>query len=682
VGAKYSLKDTRTGEIVTGVVEYNPTTKKYSLNTGTGTRGIAEGADIAKMEGNYEGLWNGMGRGFAGNLAEGAYWSMYVVGAIQLVGNLLGMEGKQVNSLSMAAAAGIMAGKGVMGALEQWTGSSTEKFFASDSSIGNFFGAQDVTNAQFYGTVAGIAVAALVLYSTYKTEDSKTVSFTCEQWQAPTGGKICEECNNQGILPCSEYQCKSLGQSCELINKGTTEEKCTWVNRKDVTPPVITLSKEVLSKNHRYSPDSRVSPPDTGTKILYEQSKDGCIKAFTPLEFGIKTDEPASCKLDYQRTDSFENMSHYFGGTSAFLYNHTQMMSLPGAENLEQENITIKNDGEYSLFVRCKDSNGNANLATFVFRFCVDKGPDTTPPLIVGTSLLNGMPITFNKSSAEFEAYLNEPANCKWSHLDKSFEEMEKTMLCSSSVFEMNAQMIYKCKTTPDGIKDEIEHNFYIKCEDQPVKPSADRNKNTESYKFVLEGTKPIAIIYAGPNGTISDATETIKVTLEAKTIGGYDEGNSSCFYSPTELDSDYVKFFNTESYLHTQDLYLPEGNYKYYIKCVDLGGNVDINHTEFRLETDTEGPLVVRAYNEESNLKIITDEPAECFYGMSDCLYALADGITMSSVDENNTEHYVSWDTEKTFYIKCQDKYENQPYPDQCNMIIRPYHQAEIEED
>lgn len=672
------------GKPYEGTIEYDKD-KGYSLKQASGQSvGIKPGDKISS--GNYEGAWNGMGAGFLGNLAEGVQWSMYVVGAIMLVGNLAGMESKQINAFSMAAAAGIMAAKGVIGAMEQWYGTGmtwgNEAFIDSQSSpfLGKMF--KGTTNAQGYGTLVGVAVAALVLYATYKTEETKVVSFTCEKWQAPTGGKRCEECNKQGILPCSEYQCKSLGQSCELINKGTTEEQCAWVNRKDVTPPVITLSKEALSKNHRYSPDTRVSPPDTGTKILYEQAKDGCVKAFTPLEFGIKTDEPASCKLDYQRTDSFENMSHYFGGTPAFLYNHTQTMSLPGAENLKQENITIKNDGEYSLFVRCQDSNGNSNLATFVFRFCVEKGPDTTPPLIVGTNLLNGMPITYNKSSAEFEAYLNEPANCKWSHLDKSYEEMEKNMTCSTSVFEMNAQMIYRCKTVLDGIKDEIENKFYIKCEDQPSKPVADRNRNTESYKFVLMGTKPLAISHVGPNGTISDATETVKMTLEVKTIGGYQEGNSSCYYSPTQSDSDYVKFFNTDSYLHTQDLYLPDGDYRYYIKCVDLGGNVDLNYTDFTLETDTEGPLVIRAYNEESNLKIITDEPAECFYGLSDCLYALKDGIKMPSVDENNTQHYVSWDPGKVFYIKCQDKYENQPYPHQCNMIVRPYEEISVDEE
>ncbi len=631
----------------------------------------------------YEGLYSGMGKGFLGNLIEGAGYALVVMGAIKMIGPMLGMEDNMANSLSAAAFGGIMAYKGVIGGVEQWvgTGWGNKALIANPENIVTKQFSK-LTNAQGAGLAAGIIVAAIILYKTYKSEDTETISFTCEQWQAPVGGNMCEQCNKQSILPCSEYQCRSLGQSCEIINKGTAEEKCAWINRNDVTPPIISLWKDSLSKNHRYTPDTSVSPPDVGTKIVYEQSKDGCIKAFTPLEFGIITDEPASCKLDYVRKDSFANMSYYLGGTPAFLYNHTQIMSLPGSSNLAAENITIQNNGEYSLFIRCLDSNGNENVATWVFRFCVEKGPDTTPPMIVATNLLNGMPVSFNQSSINFETYTNEPATCKWGHLDQSYEDMENKMTCSSSVIEMNAQMVYKCKTTLNGIKDNIDNNFYIRCEDNPSASESDRNRNTESYKFSLIGTKPLIINEVSPNETIKDSTDVVKVTLGVKTSAGYQEGNSTCYYSPTETTEDYVMFFNTNSYLHSQELYLPSGEYTYYVKCVDLGGNVDTNKTIFKVETDTFSPIIVRAYNEESNLKIITDESAMCVYGFNDCLYNIEDGLEMSSIDVNQTQHYVSWDTGKTFYIKCMDKYENQPYPNQCSMILRPQEKIEIEED
>jgi hypothetical protein len=39
-----------------------------------------------------------------------------------------------------------------------------------------------------------------------------------------------------------------------------------------------------------------------------------------------------------------------------------------------------------------------------------------------------------------------------------------------------------------------------------------------------------------------------------------------------------------------------------------------------------------------------------------------------------NTPTHYAEWKTGQPYYIKCQDKYGNQPLPDECSMTIRPY--------
>ena len=54
-----------------------------------------------------------------------------------------------------------------------------------------------------------------------------------------------------------------------------------------------------------------------------------------------------------------------------FKYNHTFSLSLPGTAILQSENISVDNGGNYSIYVRCKDANGNYNPAHFVFNFCV-----------------------------------------------------------------------------------------------------------------------------------------------------------------------------------------------------------------------------------------------------------------------------------------------------------------------
>lgn len=528
-----------------------------------------------------------------------------------------------------------------------------------------------------------LAVAAIIFFATFKQTKYKQVLFTCYPWDAPTGGKDCEKCNTntaEGGVPCTEYQCKSLGQACELVNKGTTEELCLWKNRADVKPPVIQPWEKAISLGYKYIPDNTISPPDRGVKIVPQNNNTGCVAPFSNISFGVTLDEPARCKLNPVNSDSFEDMEDiYFGGSSTSKYNHSQMMRLPSPEALASENITLINGGRFTMYVRCEDANGNQNTANFVFNFCVDDGPDTTPPLIVSTSILNGMPIAYNQTSVGLQVYVNEPSECKWSRVDQNYADMENQMTCSSGVFQMNAQGLYQCSTTLTGLRDRVDNDFYFRCKDQPhfigTANESKRNTNTQSYKFTLKGTEPLVINEIKPNGTtIKDSTDVIRVKLEAKTSAGYKEGRAICSFSNTGEENSYVEFFNTDSYEHSQDLFLSAGNYNYNIRCVDLGGNTDSRTISFKVETDTLAPTVVRVFRQENSLKVITNEEgSQCVYGNFGCDYLFSDGTNMSK-SVNGTEHSTAWDSNKIFYIKCADQFGNQPFPNQCNIVAKPF--------
>jgi hypothetical protein len=36
--------------------------------------------------------------------------------------------------------------------------------------------------------------------------------------------------------------------------------------------------------------------------------------------------------------------------------------------------------------------------------------------------------------------------------------------------------------------------------------------------------------------------------------------------------------------------------------------------------------------------------------------------------------EYYTEWNINSDFYIKCEDDYGNQPLPNQCSIIARPF--------
>ena len=641
----------------------NPETSQYltgALPDNIALTPVKTAAKEAAKKGWFEALM--IESPFLGHLLEGAGWAIVVAGGIQMLGPMFGLQDEQVDALTKSAVAGIIVGKALYGAAE-----STKVAGSFFPEATTFF--SETSFGLTHATWIGIAVGVAVFLMTYKKEKEKVVQFTCQPWQAPTGGQSCEECNDKD-LPCSEYQCKSLGQACELINPGTGEEKCVWVNRQDVNPPTIEPLLSALLDNYRYSPDNTINPPDRGVIINYLESRDNCIPAFTPLRFGVDLNEPAKCKIDILRKNNFENMS-VFMSSGLLKYNHTYSLSLPGSEALEAENITIQNDGNYELYVRCEDANGNSNVATFAFKYCVDDGPDTTPPLIVTTNILNNMPIAFNQSSVDLDVFTNEPSKCMWSHNNQNYENMDEEMTCSSNIFEYNAQMLYKCSTKLTGLKDRVENNFYFRCQDKQGFPENERNTNTESYEFTLIGTQPLVIDSVNPNDTtISDSTDSIKVPIKVKTSAGHNEGESVCYYSDTGEESNYIKFFETGTFEHTQDLFLTEGDYDYFIKCTDFGGNSDYETINFSVETDTSSPQVVRAYKEENYLKLITIEEAQCVYSTFGCNYDISEGTKITVIDEKN--HFTDWDVQSDLYVKCQDNFGNQPLPNQCSIIVR----------
>ncbi|MEK6936116.1 MAG: hypothetical protein AABW67_04965, partial [Nanoarchaeota archaeon] len=570
-----------------------------------------------------------------------------------MVGGFLGGNG---------AKAGLIAGA---------AGALTYQLIANPGNFGPL--GTMATKIPFFGAhqwISGITVGIIVFLVMYKKTSTKVVSYDCMVYEAPRGGIDCEKCQDDKLKGCTEYRCKSLGQACQLLNAGTKQEACTWVNPRDVNSPVIEMTN--VLEGYKYKPDTSVRPPATGVYISQTNGED--VEAFTPLSFTIHTDEPAQCKIDYNLTTKFDGMSYYVGGNNIFSYNHTEKMSLPSPDSLNAVDPELKNDGTYTLYIRCVDANGNFNQDAYSVRFKVKAAPDTTPPRIESLSVPSGSPIQYNQSSLDLEVYVNEPAECKWSTEDRTYDNMESTMDCNTNVWEMNNNNVYTCKVTLIGLKDRAENKFYFRCKDQPIlagtDKESDRNVNMQSYLYKIIGTQPLNILKVGPNETIKGSTNIIPVELSITTDNGQDNGKAFCYYSITNVEKDYVLFAETNTNKHIQRQDLPTGNYKYYFKCFDLGGNTAYDTTTFRVESDKSAPTVVRAYK-DGTLKIITNEDSTCTYSNKDCNFNIADGIAMPYDNENI--HTAEWKL-KTYYIRCKDGYDNQPNPNTCSIILSPY--------
>ncbi|MEK6889593.1 MAG: hypothetical protein AABW82_01205 [Nanoarchaeota archaeon] len=601
-------------------------------------------------------LGQGIGKSVPAHLAEGLVWAAAAYFGGKMLGSMIGLSENNANALGISLASGVAAFKLIKIAGSD-SGGSFIKYFGDQS----FFGGGNA-----FLTSAAIVIVIFALM--YKDEKTKTLTFQCLPWEPQLGGAKCEECNKDSFRPCSEYRCKSLGQACDLVNKGTENEQCVWTSKNDVTSPKITPNVTALSNGLVYQP-LLGRPVERGTKIVNTADAKGCLQAFTPLQFGLDTNEAAQCKMDYQ-DNNLTSLRFFIGGSNYYSKSHVQLMKLPSPNDESADAPIFKNDGTFDLFVRCQDANGNANVDVYVVEFCVNKGPDTTPPAIEKTSIISGSPVQYKIDSVPLEVYTNELAQCKWSKQDKVYDNMENTFACASSATTINADLLYTCAGNVSGVQDRANNEYFFRCRDSVG------NTNVESYKFNLLGSEELNIKSLSPNQTIFGSTNTVPVKLEVETEDGSDEGKAVCFYNSTST-SGFVSMLNTNAFKHEQILQLGNGNYNYNFKCVDAGGNIDEQSLVFSVKVDKEAPKITRLYKDQS-LKIVTDEAAKCTYSLQNCNFNLDEGLQMEYPNaEVKNILALSWDPKITYYIKCTDDYGNQPSPNSCNAIVSPKQNA-----
>ena len=584
------------------------------------------------------------------------------------VGGWLNLFGTAAIYAAVAFAIGWVIGK-----LSGGAGGSTDDEFGRE--LGYSFGGGAfigyIGYSLFLGPIGGVILgitAALAFFNSLSQEfEQRGVTFECKYWQPERGGENCELCNNQ-LLPCTEYQCKSLGGGCTLIDRNTEEPICVYDDTLDATPPEITPLESVLKDGYEYAPIDFIN----GVEIKYRKDNviQDCLPEFKPFSFGIQLDKYGYCKLEDHLTNNFSEMRYDFGGMNYPVLSGEQWLKFPGTEYYQSKGITISNGGDYEYYVRCENLNGVSRDA-FLFKFCINKGPDTTGPSIVRTTPIDGTSIRFFKEEEPHEipvsVYTNEPAQCKWSHENKDYENMDYNLTCSLDGLYFNADLNYECSGTLTGMENHKDNDFYFNCKDTAG------NLGGISTKLTLRGTEELVISTASPNNTlIKGSTDSIKVTLDVTTYAGSDSGAAVCGYSRTGVYNEYNTFYTTGTHAHSTDVYLGDGSYTYYLQCFDAGGNVAQSSISFDVEKDTAGVTVVRAFKEGNSLKIITDEEATCVYDTQGCLYPFEAGLAMSSYDELN--HFTDWNSDSTLYIKCEDSFGNRPAADRCSIQAKAF--------
>jgi len=515
-------------------------------------------------------------------------------------------------------------------------------------------------------------------------------------WQPSEDEQRCSLCNNEDVFRygCSEYECRSLGHNCFWENNAEYPGVCV-VNEGDYLAPEIQAREEVLKINYSYKPVGVVSP-EHGVRIVYEGpggGSEGCIPVYTNLTLGIHTSEVAKCRWSMDRFQSYEEMQGLMKPRAWFKKHELFLPTFlfPSGESLNDLGIVIDPEKDYSFYMRCEDYWGNVNIANFIMKFCVQDEPDmTAPEMEIFPS--NPYYVQYDLTQAYFEVHTNEPADCSWDFTDKEFEDMLYPMEnCSQDDTDFLKPNTFGCKGNLTGIKSGETQNYYVRCNDKPWWQEGDegiRISNDESKMVIVVGSYPLVIEELTVNGKennslIKDATDHIDVELNAETSGGMsEEGYAVCKWS-VDNGVNYYPFYETSGYnhqvsTHTQSqLQFNEGEHQIFVKCTDDAGNVAKDSITFTIEMDKQAPEVVRVYYEDGNLKITTNEPAECVYSLFEtgCGFNFDDGNSMYP-DGEGYNHFMSWTTDSDVFIKCKDEYGNIPVPSGntniCTIVVR----------
>ena len=548
--------------------------------------------------------------------------------------------------MALGTIGGAIAGYGVMG---------------GTIGAGGTFGAGGAGFSAAIGPAASLAIVGvvivvvvviiIVIFKLLGIGKAKTtdVTFTCKPWQPPVGGKNCGKCGSDG-LPCTRSACESLGQTCELINEGTSLTgfgECTDISPNDVTPPVVSF-KNISPLGYQ------LESKESGIHI--KPITEECIReTYVPLSVSFTTDEPAQCKMGADRSAPWEDLED--AGTSLFTRNHTLPLTVPSLESLGLLGFDPHARADIPVYLFCQDKSGNKNSRASEIDFCLKQGEDTTPSAVVDREPLVDK-IAFGATEQKMIVFTNEPADCRWGTQESGYDAMTHEFDCANEIEDYSLQG-FACNTTLSTPAP--ENTYFVRCKDQPWQVgenASKRNEMTQSYQFKLtKVSTPLKIDSLLPaQGSVIDAeSEPATVKLAAVTSGGLD-GTAQCFLKYKDTFDAFTETFSTK---HTKILsYLYSGSVSLPVMCKDAVGNVAEKTTEFTLHIDATPPAVTRVYNKDGILNVITEKKGSCSLSTNENDACLFDYVNGSEMSGNDLIHTLPLPLSATSYIKCKNKF------------------------
>lgn len=183
----------------------------------------------------------------------------------------------------------------------------------------------------------------------------------------------------------------------------------------------------------------------------------------------------------------------------------------------------------------------------------------------------------------------------------------------------------------------------------------------------VITVASPPIVLESKPDGMQQNSIVTLKVVTNEDAI---------CKFDTVDRDYNSMSYmFEQTNTLHIETWQLEDGDYSYFVRCIDNESNAMQTSKKINFVVDTKGPNVVYSSpkftvtKNNVNLQVRTDEDATCRYSTAYTGYEFMTNFEVS----DNKDHYRQINTlsagNHVYYIQCVDEYNN--YGDVYEMIF-----------
>lgn len=497
--------------------------------------------------------------------------------------------------------------------------------------------------------MAAVVILAALIYTLFSYEKTWLFTFQCLPASPPLGGDYCTQCDKDSERPCSEYRCKSLGAACELINKGSSDQKCVAMQDDGNPPKIIDYVRASLPTG--YLIDNFQAGPPNGGFTIKGPADGGCIKAWDKVSVAFITDKYSNCSYSEHPGVEFEAMARSIDSTQV----KTHFLQLSFPDNLI-------GSGQKTIYIKCQDVFGHIFMSDYPVSFCSEIGPSLDQVEITGTNFDFYNKIPFGTTETGLQIHVDRPGQCRWSIEDMEYKNMPETTQCNA---EQSTSGNYNCEARLTGIQQDLSPNkFFIRCN------STWGITNPRSFILELYPSEKLLIDSVSPtNGEeISGCEFQSEVKLQVVTSSGAEDGTATCYWSYDSNFRTSEEFKITDSSYHEHNITIdsqgqPTISKTVYILCTDPSGYSTTTSTTFTVIKDTQAPRITRIYREGGQLRITTNELARCAYKSSEkknCDFKLDSLTTTKFEAAPSFDHYGDWIENGQWYVKCYDQCNN----------------------